>query len=171
MIGPAKVCVTCLPKRCLSRCYATWRTNRPRVPSGATKLKFDGDRAIGFRSEGRARLWSRNGKDFVRQFPEVAKAIAPLPEDTAIDGEIVALDVVGKPSFALLQGSGAGAAPSRQICRVWSDICARIPATYDHVQRPLSKRPALRSSRGMVAAGSPRLLSSRLESVSVEHDI
>jgi DNA ligase D-like protein (predicted ligase) len=60
---------------------------------------------------GAAQLWSRNGKNFVRQFPEVAKAIESLPEDTAIDGEIVALDADGKPSFALLQGSGAGAAP------------------------------------------------------------
>jgi ATP-dependent DNA ligase len=34
-----------------------------------------------------------------------------LPEDTAIDGEIVALDPTGKPSFVLLQDSGAGAAP------------------------------------------------------------
>src|SRR6266851_1729747 len=171
MIGPAKVCVTCLLKRCLSRCYATWRSNRPRVPSGATKLKFDGDRAIGFRSEvgrGSGRVTERTSFD---SSPKSPKAIAPLPEDTAIDGEIVALDAGGKPSFALLQGSGAGAAPSRQICRVWTDICARIPATYDHVQRPLSKRPALRSRRGMVAAGSPRLFSSRLESVSVEHDI
>jgi bifunctional non-homologous end joining protein LigD len=48
--------------------------------------------------------WSRNGKDFVRRFPEVVKATAHLPEETAIDGEVVALDVEGKPSFALLQG-------------------------------------------------------------------
>jgi DNA ligase D-like protein (predicted ligase) len=83
----------------------------PEGPEWRYELKLDGYRAIGFRSEGRAQLWSRNGKDFVRQFPEVAKAIASLPEDTAIDGEIVALDADGKPSFALLQGSSAGAAP------------------------------------------------------------
>jgi bifunctional non-homologous end joining protein LigD len=56
-------------------------------------------------------LWSRNGKEFVPRFPQVAKAIASLPEDTAIDGEIVALDADGKPSFALLQGSGTDATP------------------------------------------------------------
>jgi ATP-dependent DNA ligase len=74
-------------------------------------LKLDGYRAIGFKTNGQAQLWSRKRKDFVQRFPEVAKAIASLPEDTAIDGEIVALDTDGKPSFALLQGSGAGAAP------------------------------------------------------------
>jgi ATP-dependent DNA ligase len=60
-------------------------------PEGAEwryELKLDGYRAIGFKIEGQAQLWSRNGKDFVRRFPEVAKAIASLPEDTAIDGEI-----------------------------------------------------------------------------------
>jgi len=35
---------------------------------------------------------------------------ALVPEDTAIDGEIVAVDADGKSSFVLLQGSGAGSA-------------------------------------------------------------
>jgi ATP-dependent DNA ligase len=82
-------------------------------PEWPYELKLDGYRAIGFTSEGRARLWSRNGKDFVRPFSEVAKAIASLPEDTAIDGEFHA---DGKPSFALLQGSLAGAAPVGLAC-------------------------------------------------------
>jgi ATP-dependent DNA ligase len=39
----------------------------------------------------------------------VVKGIAELPSDTVIDGEIVALDASGKPSFNLLQGLGGGA--------------------------------------------------------------
>jgi bifunctional non-homologous end joining protein LigD len=39
----------------------------------------------------------------------VVKGIAELPSDTIIDGEIVALDENGKPSFNLLQGFGSGA--------------------------------------------------------------
>jgi len=81
----------------------------PEGPEWRYELKLDGYRAIGFKTEGQAQLWSRNGKDFVRRFPEVAKAIASLRQDTAIDGEIVALDADGRPSFALLQGSGTAA--------------------------------------------------------------
>jgi bifunctional non-homologous end joining protein LigD len=36
----------------------------------------------------------------------MVKGIAELPSDTIIDGEIVALDERGKPSFNLLQGLG-----------------------------------------------------------------
>jgi hypothetical protein len=80
------------------------------------ELKLHGYRAIGFRSEGWARLWSRNGTDFVRRFSKVANAIENLPEDTAIDGEIVALDPDGKPSFGLLQGSGAWRGAGCLLC-------------------------------------------------------
>jgi bifunctional non-homologous end joining protein LigD len=71
------------------------------------ELKLDGFRAIGRKSGRSAQLWSRNQKDFTRRFPDVVKGIAGLPSDTVIDGEIVALDPSGKPSFNLLQGLGA----------------------------------------------------------------
>ena len=74
------------------------------------ELKLDGFRAIGRKSGRRAQLWSRNQKDLTRRFPDVTKGIAELPGDTVIDGEIVALDSAGKPSFNLLQGFGAGPA-------------------------------------------------------------
>src|SRR5262250_2613562 len=70
------------------------------------ELKLDGFRAIGRKSGRSAQLWSRNQKDFTRRFPEVVKGIAGLPSDTVIDGEIVALDETGRPSFNLLQGFG-----------------------------------------------------------------
>jgi bifunctional non-homologous end joining protein LigD len=70
------------------------------------ELKLDGFRAIGRKSGRSAQLWSRNRKDFTRRFPGVVKGIAELPSDNIIDGEIVALDEDGKPSFNLLQGFG-----------------------------------------------------------------
>jgi len=70
------------------------------------ELKLDGFRAIGRKSGRSAQLWSRNQKDFTRRFRHVTKAIADLPNDTIIDGEIVALDKNGKPLFNLLQGFG-----------------------------------------------------------------
>jgi bifunctional non-homologous end joining protein LigD len=56
------------------------------------ELKLDGFRAIGRKSGRSAQLWSRNQKDFARRFPNVVRGIAELPSDTAIDGEIVALE-------------------------------------------------------------------------------
>lgn len=63
------------------------------------ELKLDGFRAIGPKSGRSTQLWSRNQKDFTRRFPDVVKGIRELPNDTVIDGEIVALDIAGKPSF------------------------------------------------------------------------
>jgi bifunctional non-homologous end joining protein LigD len=70
------------------------------------ELKLDGFRAIGRRSGRSAQLWSPNQKDFTRRFTRVSKAISNLPNDTVIDGEIVALDGAGRPLFNLLQGFG-----------------------------------------------------------------
>jgi ATP-dependent DNA ligase len=70
------------------------------------ELKLDGFRAIGRKAGRSAQLWSRNEKDFTRRFSGVVKGIAELPNDTVIDGEIVALDENGRPSFNLLQGLG-----------------------------------------------------------------
>jgi ATP-dependent DNA ligase len=68
------------------------------------ELKLDGFRAISRKSGRSTQLWSRNQKDFTRRFRDVVKGIAELHNDTVIDGEIVALDENGRPSFNLLQG-------------------------------------------------------------------
>jgi ATP-dependent DNA ligase len=70
------------------------------------ELKLDGFRAIGRKAGRTTQLWSRNQKNFARQFPTVVKGLAGLPDDTVIDGEVVALDEHGRPSFNLLQGFG-----------------------------------------------------------------
>jgi bifunctional non-homologous end joining protein LigD len=88
-----------------SRCFVR-ASNDPEGVDWRYEIKLDGFRAIGRKSGRSAQLWSRNQKDFTRRFAAVAKGIANLPSDTIIDGEIVALDVDGKPSFNLLQGFG-----------------------------------------------------------------
>jgi DNA ligase D-like protein (predicted ligase) len=74
------------------------------------ELKLDGFRGIGGKCGRRTQLWSRNHKDFSPRFREVADALVELPNETVIDGEIVALDENGRPSFNLLQGFGDEAA-------------------------------------------------------------
>jgi hypothetical protein len=46
--------------------------------------------------------------EFRSRSPGVVKALAELPDDSVIDGEVVAFDECGKPSFDLLQGLGSG---------------------------------------------------------------
>lgn len=82
----------------------------PEGPAWAYELKLDGYRALGIKTAGTVRLRSRNDKDFDRKYPGVAKALAALPEETVVDGEVVVLDATGRPSFSALQNGAAGAA-------------------------------------------------------------
>jgi ATP-dependent DNA ligase len=42
-------------------------------------------------------LFSRNGKDFTRRFASISRALEALPDQTVIDGEIIAYDTDGRP--------------------------------------------------------------------------
>jgi bifunctional non-homologous end joining protein LigD len=73
------------------------------------EIKFDGYRALALRGGRETRILSRNQKDLGKKFPEITSSIAALDvQDVVIDGEIVALDDRGRPSFQLLQGYDMG---------------------------------------------------------------
>ncbi len=75
------------------------------------ELKLDGYRAMAFKRNGVVHLRSRNDNDFNGRYPDVVKALTKLPNDTVIDGEIVAFDEQGRPSFNALQNYGSAPAP------------------------------------------------------------
>ena len=70
----------------------------------AFEVKWDGVRAVCHSEPGRMRLHSRNLLDITPRYPEIGRLNRALSHHRAIlDGEIVALDAEGKPSFGALQ--------------------------------------------------------------------
>ena len=73
-------------------------------PGWVYEEKYDGDRILAYKEEGRVRLLSRNGKDRTANFPRIAAAIRTLqPVTLLLDGEVVVLDKKGVSHFQLLQ--------------------------------------------------------------------
>jgi bifunctional non-homologous end joining protein LigD len=66
------------------------------------ELKLDGFRSIAYNAGGKIQLRSRNDKDFSK-YVGVLNGLVKLPAETVIDGEIIAVDSTGRPSFTLLQ--------------------------------------------------------------------
>ena len=75
----------------------------PRGPNWLYELKFDGYRVLAIKHGRRVTLFSRRGNGLNSQYPEIAKAFEFLPDNTIVDGEVVAVDEKGRPSFAALQ--------------------------------------------------------------------
>jgi bifunctional non-homologous end joining protein LigD len=70
----------------------------------AFEVKWDGVRAICHSEPGRMRLHSRNLLDITPRYPEIGRLNRALSHHRAVlDGEVVALDAEGRPSFGALQ--------------------------------------------------------------------
>ena len=73
-------------------------------PEWLFEIKWDGYRAVAFIEDGRVRLVSRSQNDLTAQFAELGTLPQFVKAERAIlDGEIVALDDEGRPSFSLMQ--------------------------------------------------------------------
>ncbi len=82
----------------------------PRAGAWLYELKFDGYRAIAVKNGENVELLSRAKNSFTQRFPEIAQAVGRLGYSRLVlDGEIVALDAEGRPSFQLLQNSDTAA--------------------------------------------------------------
>ncbi len=76
------------------------------------EIKHDGYRIVARIDEGEVQLVSRNGKDWTKEFPQVARALGRLPAGTAfLDGEVAAVLSNGATSFQALQRRAEGVAP------------------------------------------------------------
>lgn len=76
------------------------------TPDGAWgfEFKWDGIRALALVDGGRVRLQSRTGEDITARYPEIHPMGRALGSaEVTLDGEIVALDETGRPSFEQIQ--------------------------------------------------------------------
>ena len=69
------------------------------------EIKFDGYRCVVAKRGRDITLFSRHKKVLNRRFPSVVQTLAMLEGDFVLDGELVALDSRGRPSFQLMQNS------------------------------------------------------------------
>ncbi len=114
-----------------------------RPPEGAqwlSEIKYDGYRMVARIERGRARLYSRNGKEWTAALSSIAEALAALPVKSAwIDGEVCALDAQGRTSFQALQN--ALATPGSALTYFAFDVVYRD--NYDLRKVPLTERKAV----------------------------
>jgi bifunctional non-homologous end joining protein LigD len=114
------------------------RTERlPEGPDWLYELKLDGYRAIAIKTGGRVLLRSRNAKDFNARYPGLVQALGSMPDETVLDGEVVALDEQGRPSFSTLQNHG----PRMPLHFFIFDLL--VLSGRDVMAEPLVKRRAL----------------------------
>jgi len=114
--------------------------------------KLDGFRILALVRDGRVRLLSRRGTDATRQFPELQSLSALLRADQAIvDGEVVALDENGLPSFQRLQersgwkGGNTAAEPHPSIPVVYYAFDLPYWEGFSLLKVPLRERRKLLS--------------------------
>ena len=145
------------PMQCLAE------AKLPEGPDWEYEIKFDGYRALGIKSASRVRLLSRNGNDFSARFPSVTQALSKLPDDSIVDGEIVALDETGRPSFNVLQNYNHAATPLQFYAFDLLHLAGK-----NLRDRPLDDRRDLLRARVMPRMQGEVLFSETLEATAVE---
>jgi DNA ligase D-like protein (predicted ligase) len=131
------------------------------LPEGSDwlyEIKLDGYRVIALKGNGKVKLRSRNDKDFTTRYPSISGALCSLPDETIVDGEVVALDETGKPSFSLLQNYGfAGANLAYYVFDVM------VLAGKDVIREPLETRRMLLEKHVLPKLGEPIRYSQELK--------
>src|SRR3954469_13903797 len=95
---------------------ATAVTEFPTDGDWIYEVKWDGYRALALKQRDDIQLLSLKEKSLTSDFPAVAQALGNLAAQTAVvDGEIVAVDAQGRPSFQVLQNR-------RKLGRGWNIV-------------------------------------------------
>jgi bifunctional non-homologous end joining protein LigD len=111
------------------------------------EIKWDGYRAVAFIENGKVRLVSRNQNELTARYPELKDLPQLVKAKTAIlDGEVVALDEQGRPSFSLMQQrtgfrpGGRRAAPQAGVPVLYYAFDLLYLDGYDLRRLPLEER-------------------------------
>jgi bifunctional non-homologous end joining protein LigD len=129
------------------------RTALPSGPKWTYEVKWDGYRTLAVKDGTRVRLFSRNLKDVTVQYPAIAAAVARVPTSRVLlDGELVALDEHGRPSFQALHHQAHAA-----LAYYVFDVLQLNGRSL--VDRPLDER---RRHLPAIVTGTPVLLSEPL---------
>ena len=97
------------PAGFIKPCQPSLSDKPPSGPAWLHEIKHDGYRIIACKSGDRVRLWSRNGRDWSREFLAVPEALTALRvEEIVLDGETMAHCRDGLPDFHGLRSEEGG---------------------------------------------------------------
>ena len=135
---------------------------KEKLPEGANwlyEIKLDGYRALAIKSGEKLQLRSRNNNDFSARYRDITAALRSLPDETVVDGEVVALDEEGRPSFNLLQNYG-----SSKPSLIYYVFDVLVIAGRDVMRETLDARRELLEEQVLPKLGEPIRYSQELRS-------
>jgi bifunctional non-homologous end joining protein LigD len=149
---------------------ATLAAALPRGDDWTYEVKFDGYRAIAIKAGKKVTLYSRNLKDVTRMYPSVVAAVATVKHDVMLDGEIIALDAEGRPSFQALHHQAARSHTiyyAFDLLHIGGDDLTRTPLAKRRLEleRALDGSRVLRSE---ALPGTPEQIEQAVRSLKME---
>ena len=120
------------------------------------EAKFDGYRALALKNGASVRLLSRKGNDLTADYPAIRDAVAALKSKSLmIDGEIVAFDEAGRPSFQHLHHRSAKPAAIRYFAFDLLHLEGKDLRAHPLEERRASLQKVLRGSNVEFSAELP----------------
>lgn len=120
----------------------------PVGPDWAYEPKWDGWRQVAWIRANRVQLQTRNGHPLGLQFPDITRALRPLPPGLVLDGELIVWDEAReRSSFSLLQRRAAAGRQALRLARQFPAhfVVFDVLATADEslLPAPLAERRRL----------------------------